>query len=543
MEDTTKNAPAMDSSSEAVSSSPSSVNSDASLKSDGPVSSQPSSNYTASSQGASASKGSSGMAHSPSGSRSRGVSRARSYGSSNGNYGSQGDRGSYGNGSDSYGQGYGRGGNGSREGYGSRDGGYGRDSYGQRDNGYGAQGYSRDFTNYGAQAGGYNPGPSGTDFGPEGFVGETVPVKGILEVLPDYGVLRQEDDAIKENLPKDVYISQSQIRRFALRMGDVIEGVARPPKENERYLSLLKVEKVEGLDPETAKKRPLFEKLTPVFPNEWVKLETVKETLTTRLIDLISPIGKGQRTMIVAPPKAGKTWLLKDIANGITTNYPDVVLMVALIGERPEEVTDMQRSVKGEVVASNFDESAEAQTKAAEIVLERAKRLSEAGKDVVILMDSLTRLARAYNMTVPPSGRTLSGGFDPSALYPPKHFFGAARNFESAGSLTIIATALVDTGSRMDDLIYEEFKGTGNMELHLDRSLAERRIYPSIDIKKSSTRHEELLYDKPTMDAVYRLRRMVDLLDEREATQLVLDRMRKTKDNQEFLKTLSQAGS
>lgn len=381
---------------------------------------------------------------------------------------------------------------------------------------------------------------NGSDFSPEGFVGETVSVKGILEILPDYGVLRQEDSEVKENLPKDVYISQSQIRRFALRMGDIIEGIARPPKETERYLSLLRVDKVEGMDPETARKRPLFEKLTPIFPNEWIKLETTKDILTTRLIDAISPVGKGQRAMIVAPPKAGKTWLLKDIANGIAVNYPEIVLLVALIGERPEEVTDMQRSVKGEVVASNFDESAESQTRAAEVVLERAKRFAEAGKDVVILMDSLTRLARAYNMTVEPSGRTLSGGFDPSALYPTKHFFGAARNFENSGSLTIIATALVDTGSRMDDLVYEEFKGTGNMELHLDRSLSERRIYPAIDIKKSSTRHEELLYDKTTLESVYRLRRMVDLLDEREATQLVVERMRKSKDNIEFLKTLAQ---
>ncbi len=382
---------------------------------------------------------------------------------------------------------------------------------------------------------------NGSDFTPDGFAGESVQVKGVLEILPDYGVLRQEESDAKADLPRDVYISQSQIRRFALRMGDIIEGIARPPKENERYLSLLRVEKVEGMDPEAAKKRPLFERLTPVFPNTWLKLETEKDVISTRLIDAVSPVGKGQRAMIVAPPKAGKTWLLKDIANGIAINHPDVVLMVALIGERPEEVTDMQRSVKGEVVASNFDETAEAQTRAAEIVLERAKRLSEAGKDVVILMDSLTRLARAYNMVVPPSGRTLSGGFDPSALYPPKHFFGAARNFEDAGSLTIIATALVDTGSRMDDLIYEEFKGTGNMELHLDRQLAERRIYPSIDIKKSSTRHEELLYDKKTIEAVYRLRRMVDLLDEREATQLVIERMRKTKSNEEFLTTLNQA--
>ena len=369
------------------------------------------------------------------------------------------------------------------------------------------------------------------------YTGETIQVKGILELLPDYGVLRQDEQPL-ENLPKDVYISQSQIKRFSLRMGDLVTGLARHPKEGERYLSLLKVEKVDGMDPEEAKKRPLFSKLTAIFPNDWIKLETTSDILTTRLIDLVSPIGKGQRAMIVAPPKAGKTWLLKDIANGISTNYPEIDLMVALIGERPEEVTDMKRNVKGDVYASNFDEKAEDQTRVAEMTLERAKRLAEKGNDVVILMDSLTRLARAYNMVVPPSGRTLTGGFDPSALYPAKHFFGAARNFEEGGSLTIIATALVDTGSRMDDVIFEEFKGTGNMELRLDRTLAERRIYPSIDIKSSSTRHEEHLYNKETLDAVYKLRRMIDLLDDKESTELVLERMRKAKTNKDFLLSL-----
>ena len=369
------------------------------------------------------------------------------------------------------------------------------------------------------------------------YTGETIQVKGILELLPDYGVLRQDEQPL-ENLPKDVYISQSQIKRFSLRMGDLVTGLARHPKEGERYLSLLKVEKVDGMDPEEAKKRPLFSKLTAIFPNNWIKLETTSDILTTRLIDLVSPIGKGQRAMIVAPPKAGKTWLLKDIANGISTNYPEIDLMVALIGERPEEVTDMKRNVKGDVYASNFDEKAEDQTRVAEMTLERAKRLAEKGNDVVILMDSLTRLARAYNMVVPPSGRTLTGGFDPSALYPAKHFFGAARNFEEGGSLTIIATALVDTGSRMDDVIFEEFKGTGNMELRLDRTLAERRIYPSIDIKSSSTRHEEHLYNKETLDAVYKLRRMIDLLDDKESTELVLERMRKAKTNKDFLLSL-----
>lgn len=378
----------------------------------------------------------------------------------------------------------------------------------------------------------------------DSYQGDMVPVEGVLEILPDYGILRQEDRAgMDENLPKDVYISLSQIKRFSLRVGDKVKGQARPPKEGERYLSMLKVEQVEGIDPEEAKRRPSFSKLTPIFPNEWMKLETDAETIATRLIDIISPIGKGQRAMIVAPPKAGKTFLLKDIANGITKNYPDVVLMVALIGERPEEVTDMKRSVKGEVFSSNFDEKAENQTGVAEVCLERAKRLAEKGQDVVILMDSLTRLARAYNMVVPPSGRTLSGGFDPSALYPPKHFFGAARKFEEGGSLTIVATALVDTGSKMDDVIFEEFKGTGNMELRLDRSLSERRIFPAIDIKASSTRHEEKLYDAKTLEAVYRLRRMVDLLDDRQATELVITRLKKSKTNKEFLETLHQAQS
>ena len=372
---------------------------------------------------------------------------------------------------------------------------------------------------------------------------EVLKVEGYLEILQDYGVLRSTDDTLidDENFPKDVYISQSQIRRFSLRKGDLIEGLARPPKESERYLSLLKIVKVSGLDPDKARLRPRFEKLVPVFPDEWMKLETVKDDLSTRLIDLVAPVGKGQRGMIVAPPKAGKTWLLKSIANGITENHKDVTLLIALIGERPEEVTDMQRSVKGEVVASNFDEPAENHTRTAEMVLERAKRMAERGGEVVILMDSITRLARAYNTVIPPSGRTLSGGIDPIALYPPKHFFGAARNFEGAGSLTILATALVDTGSKMDDVIYEEFKGTGNMELHLDRALADRRVYPSIDIVRSGTRHEELLYGNK-LDSVFSLRRMVDLLDSREATELVLQRLKKTKTNAEFLKTLSAGG-
>ncbi|MBU0535199.1 MAG: transcription termination factor Rho [Patescibacteria group bacterium] len=374
------------------------------------------------------------------------------------------------------------------------------------------------------------------------YSGDTIKISGMLEVLEDYGVIRQ-NEKIDSDLPKDVYISHSQIKRFNLRMGDLITGFARPPKENERYLSLLRIESVGGMNPDNARKRPLFNQLTPIFPEDWLKLETKQDVTSTRLIDLISPIGKGQRAMIVAPPKAGKTFLLLDIANGITTNYPDVILLVALIGERPEEVTHFTRSVKGEVYASNFDEKAEEQTRISELCLERAKRLAEMGKDVVILMDSITRLARAYNMVAPPSGRTLTGGFDPAALYPAKHFFGAARNLENSGSLTIVATALVDTGSRMDDVIFEEFKGTGNMELRLDRSLSERRIFPAIDIKSSGTRHEESLFDKDVLEQVYRLRRMVDLLDDRDATPLVIEQLKKSKTNKEFLENLNKGGS
>ncbi len=374
------------------------------------------------------------------------------------------------------------------------------------------------------------------------IMAETVKISGVLDILQDYGIIRQESVVSNgEDVPQDVYISQSQIKKFSLRKGDYITGLARLPKEGERYMSLLKVETVAGMDPQKAKARPRFDRLVPIFPDEWMRLETTKDVLSTRIIDLVSPIGKGQRAMIVAPPKAGKTWILKDIANGITKNYPDVILLVALIGERPEEVTHFSRSVQGEVYASNFDQTAEHQTRVAEMCLERAKRLAELGSDVVILMDSLTRLARAYNMVVSPSGRTLSGGLDPSSLYPAKHFFGAARNFEKGGSLTIIATALVETGSRMDDVIFEEFKGTGNMELRLDRGLAERRIYPAIDIKASGTRHEERLYDPDTYEAVVRMRRMIDLLDERDATPLVIDRLKKTDDNDEFLKTLHEA--
>ena len=361
---------------------------------------------------------------------------------------------------------------------------------------------------------------------------------GVLDIVSDgFGFLR--GPRLLPG-PDDVYVSQSQIRRFGLRTGDRVWGQIRPPKESERYFSLLRVELVNNMDPETARKRPSFDQLTPIFPNEQLHLETEPNVLATRMVDLIAPIGRGQRGLIVSPPKAGKTLLLKAIANGITANHADVHLMVLLIGERPEEVTDMRRSVKGEVISSTFDEPVEDHTKVAEMTLDRAKRLVEGGQDVVILMDSITRLARAYNLDMPPSGRTLSGGIDPVALYPPKRFFGAARNIENGGSLTIIATCLVDTGSRMDDVIYEEFKGTGNMELHLDRKLAEKRVFPAIDITRSSTRREELLLGD-NLRQVWTLRRMVSMLGENEGTELVLTRMSKTRSNSEFLTTLTKA--
>lgn len=361
---------------------------------------------------------------------------------------------------------------------------------------------------------------------------------GILEVIEDgFGFLRGQ-----RYLPSsdDIYVSQSQIRRFGLRTGDRVAGVIRPPKDSEKYQSLLRVEAVNGGDPEEARRRPKFDHLTPIFPHERIDLETQPKVLATRLVDIVAPVGRGQRGLIVSPPKAGKTMLLKAIANGITSNHSDIYLMVCLIGERPEEVTDMQRSVDGEVVSSTFDEPVEDHTKVSEMVLERAKRLVEGGKDVVVLLDSITRLARAYNLAVPPSGRTLSGGIDPVALYPPKRFFGAARNIEGGGSLTIVATCLVDTGSRMDDVIYEEFKGTGNMELHLDRKLSERRIYPSIDVQRSGTRREDLLLEDNTLRQVYTMRRMVSMLGGTEGTELVVGRMRKTETNEEFLATLTK---
>ncbi len=362
---------------------------------------------------------------------------------------------------------------------------------------------------------------------------------GTLEIVQDgIGFLRSE-----YLLPgdEDVYVSQSQIRRFGLRTGDFVVGQVRPPKETEKYHGLLKVEAVNSLDPEEAKRRPIFEKLTPIFPNQLIQLETRANIISTRMIDLLAPIGRGQRGLIVSPPKAGKTTILKRIANGITANYQDMHLMVVLIGERPEEVTDMDRSVDAEVVSSTFDEPVQNHVRVAEMALERAKRLVESEKDVVILLDSITRLSRAYNLTVPPSGRTLSGGIDPAALYPPKRFFGAARKIEEGGSLTIIATTLVDTGSRMDDVIYEEFKGTGNMELHLNRKLSERRIFPAFDIERSGTRAEEKLLDAETLAKVYTLRRMIDAMGGgSEALLPIIERLSRTRDNREFLETLTK---
>jgi len=365
----------------------------------------------------------------------------------------------------------------------------------------------------------------------------TQDVHGILDITGDgHGFLRPKFRPSDE----DVYISASQIRRFILRPGDDVVGLGRPPKDSERYYGLLKVLKVNGVDAEKQEKRVKFEQLTPIYPNEKLTLEIGKTPLSNRVIDIIAPIGKGQRGMVVSPPKAGKTTILKDIARGISENFPKVHLIAALIGERPEEVTDISRSVKGEVIASNFDEPADYQTRVAEIALERAKRLVEKGVDVVILLDSITRLARAYNLSVPPSGRTLTGGFDPAALYPPKRFFGAARNCEEGGSLTIIGTALIDTGSRMDDLIYEEFKGTGNMELHLDRKLAERRIYPSIDVERSSTRQEQLLFSEADYNKIVTMRRMLSVLNPDERTEILIDRLSKTDTNKAFLDGLSK---
>lgn len=370
---------------------------------------------------------------------------------------------------------------------------------------------------------------------------------GILEIMNEGVGFLRSDYRIG---PEDVYVSQAQLRRYDLRNGDMVIGHVRPPRETERHYGLIKVETINGLVPDEARRRPNFEDLTPIFPDKRFDLETDRSILATRLINLITPIGRGQRGMIVSPPKAGKTTILKQIANAISENYPDVHLIIALIGERPEEVTDMDRSVDGEVVASTFDEPVTSHVRTAEITLERAKRLVEIGRDVVILMDSLTRLARAYNLVVNPSGRTLSGGMDPSALYPPKRFFGAARNIEEGGSLTIIATALVDTGSRLDDVVYEEFKGTGNMELILSRRLQERRIFPALDIERSSTRREELLLGPDILQRVWLMRRMYLQMigsppqgagmDPAVATEAILQRMVRTRNNQEMLENLME---
>ena len=360
-------------------------------------------------------------------------------------------------------------------------------------------------------------------------------VEGILEVLPDgYGFLRGDNYL---SSPKDVYISPIQIRRFKLDTGDIIKGISRT-KEGEKFPSLIFVGEVNGEHPEKAAKRKRFDELTPIYPNERLKLETVPTEYAMRIIDLISPIGKGQRGMIVAPPKVGKTTLLKKIANSISANNPEVELIVLLIDERPEEVTDMKRSIKGQVIYSTFDEMPEHHVKVAEMVLERAKRLIEQKKDVVILLDSITRLARAYNLVVPSSGRTLSGGFDPGALHKPKKFFGAARNIEFGGSLTILASALVETGSRMDDVIFEEFKGTGNMEVHLDRKLSEKRIFPAIDINKSGTRREDLLLSKDELETVYALRKALSSRPQSEITEDLLNQMMNTKNNEELVEKL-----
>ncbi|GDX62162.1 hypothetical protein LBMAG33_4720 [Candidatus Levyibacteriota bacterium] len=362
-------------------------------------------------------------------------------------------------------------------------------------------------------------------------------VSGILDIMHEgHGFLRPR--FIPSS--RDIYISQSQIRRFMLRPGDLINGLARPPKDTERYFGLLKVETVNGIIAEESLRRPYFDELTPIYPKKQIILATGKTPISTRIIDLISPIGFGQRGMVVSPPKAGKTTILKEIAAGISQNFPKAHLMAALIGERPEEVTDISQSVRGDVVASNFDDSPEAQTRVAEITLERAKRLVEMGIDVIILLDSITRLGRAYNLCVEPSGRTLTGGFDPAALFPSKKFFGAARNCQEGGSLTIIGTALVDTGSRMDDLIYEEFKGTGNMELHLDRRLGERRIFPAINVERSSTRQEELLLSEKDYKRVVTVRRMLDMLNPDERTEVLIDRLSKTTTNEDFLDALGK---
>ena len=359
--------------------------------------------------------------------------------------------------------------------------------------------------------------------------------KGVLEILPEgYGFLRTVG-----YLPgrDDIYVSQTQVRRFDMQNGDIFSGQIRPPKEGEKYYSLLKIEAISGTDPEQARERVPFENLTPIFPDKRYTLEYPKCPISARLIDLLAPIGMGQRAMIVSPPKAGKTTVLKNIANSITENFPESIIKVLLVDERPEEVTDMARSVKGEVIASTFDEPPENHIRVAELLIESCKRLVESGNDVVILLDSITRLARAYNLVTPPSGRTLSGGLDPTCLHRPKRFFGAARNLEDGGSLTIVATALVDTGSRMDDIIYEEFKGTGNMELHLNRKLSDRRVFPAIDVKLSGTRREELLIEDKELKKIWLLRKVMDSYDAAEGTEQLIERLKEFKTNKAFMES------
>ena len=369
---------------------------------------------------------------------------------------------------------------------------------------------------------------------------ESITGTGVLEILPDsFGFLRAVDYNYLPS-PDDIYISPSQIRRFSLRTGDTVSGEVRPPKDGEKYFALLKVDTVNFESPEAARDKILFDNLTPLYPEEKVNLEADPENFSTRIMDLFTPIGKGQRALIVSPPRAGKTVLLKDIAHSISTNHEEVILMVLLIDERPEEVTDMQRSVNGEVISSTFDEPATRHVQVAEMVIEKAKRLVEHKKDVVILLDSITRLARAYNTVVPPSGKVLSGGVDSNALHKPKRFFGAARNIENGGSLTIISTALIDTGSRMDEVIFEEFKGTGNMELHLDRRIADRRVFPAFDLIRSGTRKEELLIPKTNLNKIWILRRLLQEMNPVEAMEFIVDKIRKTETNQAFLNSMNQ---
>ena len=363
--------------------------------------------------------------------------------------------------------------------------------------------------------------------------------EGVLEILPDgYGFLRSPDYNYLPG-PDDIYVSPSQIRKFDLKTGDSISGNVRPPHEGEKYFALVKIEAINFESPEETRNKILFDNLTPLYPQERIKLETVREAVSGRVMDLLTPVGKGQRGLIVAPPRTGKTMLLQSLANSITANQPEVVLIVLLIDERPEEVTDMQRSVKGEVISSTFDEPAARHVQVAEMVIEKAKRLVEHKRDVVILLDSITRLARAYNTVVPPSGKVLSGGVDSNALQRPKRFFGSARNVEEGGSLTIIATALIDTGSRMDDVIFEEFKGTGNMEVHLDRKLSDKRVFPAIDLNKSGTRKEELLLEKVELNRIWILRKVLTPLSTVEAMELLIERLDKTKSNHEFLSSMS----